>query len=675
MNTRWGILATGRIAHTFADAVSASDTATLTAVGSRAADSARAFAEARQGVTPHASYQALLDDTEVDAIYIASPHPQHAEWTIKALEAGKAVLCEKPMGLHHPQVMAMVDAAEAHDGFLMEAFMYRTHPMTGRVVELMRGGAIGEVHHIEASFGFRAPYRPESRLYANELAGGGIMDVGCYPVSMSRLIAAAAVGAQPGEEEPVEVKGSATFADTGVDARAAAVLRFPSGIIAQVATAVSVALSNCVVVSGSQGSIRIAQPWRCADEDGGWSFEVLRGAERELVAGRSGPLYVYEVDAVSDALGSGAKESRCMTWADSLGNARALDAWRRSIGLVFDQERPERQTTPVHGRPLRVVQPTMRHGTVRGIDKPVSHLVMGCDNQPDIAHAAVMFDHYFEHGGNTFDTAHIYGGGTMESLLGAWMASRGVRDEVVVIGKGAHTPANFPDRVAPQLDVSLDRLGSGHVDLYFLHRDNTEVDVSEWMDVLNRECDAGRITAFGASNWSLARVQEANAYAERNGLRPFVAASNNFSLARMVDPVWPGCIAASTPEWRAWLEAEGMALLPWSSQARGFFTPRFDAVRAEAPSAAILTGNQPSDAEMRRCWFAEDNFARRERAVALAAERGVEPIAIALAWVLCQPFPCFPLVGPRQLSETRSSLKALDISLGAAEMRWLYGEV
>ena len=674
MKTRWGILATGRIAHTFAGALEASETATLTAVGSRTAASAQAFADRWQGAKPHGSYQALLNDAEVDAVYIAPPHPQHAEWTIKALEAGKAVLCEKPMGLNHPQVMAMVDAAEARDGFLMEAFMYRAHPATGRIVELVRDGAIGEVRHIEASFGFNAPFRAGSRLFANELAGGGIMDVGCYPVSMSRLIAAAAAGVPPGEEEPVDVQGSATFAETGVDACAAAVLRFPSGIVAQVATAVAVGLQNRVVISGSEGAIRIAEPWRCADESGDWSFELVRGGESETVSGNSAPLYVHEVDAVSEALASGAKESPCMSWADSLGNARTLDAWRRSIGLEFDQERPERQTTPVHGRPLRLVQPTMQHGAVRGIDKPISRLVMGCDNQPDIAHAAVMFDHYFEHGGNTFDTAHIYGGGRMESLLGAWMKNRGVRDDVVVIGKGAHTPANFPDRVTPQLDVTLDRLATDHVDLYFLHRDNTDVDVSEWMDALNRECDGGRISAFGASNWSLARVQEANAYAEQSGLKPFVAVSNNFSLARMVDPVWPGCIAASTPDWRAWLEAEQMALFPWSSQARGFFTPRFEAAQAEAPAAAALTGNQPSDAEMRRCWFADDNFARRERAVALAEERGVEPIVVALAWVLNQPFPCFPLVGPRQLSETRSSLKALDVALDAEQMAWLYGE-
>ena len=297
---------------------------------------------------------------------------------------------------------------------------------------------------------------------------------------------------------------------------------------------------------------------------------------------------------------------------------------------------------------------------------------MGCDNQPNAPHAAVMFDNYFEHGGNTFDTAHIYGGGRQEALLGGWLANRGVRDDVVVIGKGAHTPANFPDRVAPQLDITLERLQTDYVDLYFLHRDNVDVPVDEWLDVLNAEQAAGRIRVFGASNWSLARVQEANAHAAANGLTPFGAVSNNFSLARMVDPVWPGCIAASDADWRAWLTAEQMPLLPWSSQARGFFTPRFDAVAAQATSTVDAGfGNQPSDAEMRRCWFAEDNFKRRQRAVELANEKGVAPINIALAYVLSQPFPCFALFGPRTLAETRSSLAALDVTLNERECAWL----
>ncbi len=665
MTTRWGILATGNIAHKLADAVVASDTSELIAVGSRTQAAADAFAK-EYGIPPagaHGSYDALLDDRNVDVVYVSTPHPMHAEWTIKALESGKAVLCEKPMAVNHPEVMAMVETAAFHKRFLMEAFMYRTHPQTAKAVELIRDGAIGEVRQMNMSFGFASPFDPQSRLHANELAGGGIMDVGCYPVSMARLVAG---------EEPDAVVGFGQLSPTGVDAWSSALLNFPSGAIARVSTAVQLSLDNAVEVFGFGGSIRIDTPWMGSRPDGSWSFELRRGGKRETIAGQAKPLYVHEVDAVAQALHDGALESPYMNWEDSLGNARVLDLWRREAGVRFDLEKPERCTVPVHGRPLAVRRQAIPKGEVAGVGKPVSRLVMGCDNQPDILHASVMWDNYFEYGGNTFDTAHIYGGGRMEQLLGTWMANRGVRDDVVVIGKGAHTPANFPDRVGPQLDVTLERLGTDHIDLYFLHRDNTEVPVGEWIDVLNAERSAGRIRAFGGSNWSLSRVQAANAYAAVEGLTRFAAVSNNFSLARMVAPVWAGCIASSTTEWRTWLEAEQLALFPWSSQARGFFTSRFDAIHAASGKGADgWFGNQPSDAELERCWFADDNFERRARAVALANERSVEPINIALAYVLSQPFPCFALIGPRVLAETRSSLAALTVALTEDERRWL----
>ena len=663
MTVRWGILATGRIARKLADAINESESSELAAVGSRSQTSADAFAGDYRGIAAHGSYEALLADAGVDAIYVATPHPQHAEWTIKALEAGKAVLCEKPMGVSYPEVMAMVETAHFHQRFLMEAFMYRAHPQTAKVVELVREGAIGEVRQVDASFGFASPFNAESRLHSNELAGGGIMDVGCYPISMARLVAG---------EEPAEMAGFAKLGETGVDRWASALLRFPSGLIARVSTAVSLALNNTVRIFGSRGAIHIDVPWFAARPDGSWSFDLLRNGKREAVAGRAPSPYVLEVDAVAQALVDGDVESPFMSWQDSLGNAQALDQWRRSAGVAFEFEKMARQTVPVHGRPLSVRRRIMRHDQAAGLDKPVSRLVLGCDNQPTAKHAAVMFDHYFEYGGNTFDTAHIYGGGRMERFLGAWMNNRGVREDVVVIGKGAHTPANFPERIADQLDTSLQRLQTDYVDLYFLHRDNEAVPVDEWLDALNAEKEAGRIRAFGASNWSLARVQEANARAAERGLAPFAAVSNNFSLARMVQPVWPGCIAASTADWRAWLEAEQLPLFPWSSQARGFFTPRFDAVRADTRSeVAAHFGNQPSDDEMRRCWFAEDNFQRRTRAVELAERRGVAPINIALAYVLNQPFPCFALIGPRTMAETRSSLAALSIELSAEELAWL----
>ena len=674
---RWGLLATGRIAGKLAAAVVASETSELVAVGSRTEAAAAKFAADYPGatahgpdvtahgpgVTAHGSYEALLADANVDVVYVATPHPQHAEWTIKALEAGKAVLCEKPLGVSHPEAMAMVETAAFHRRFLMEAFMYRTHPQTAKLVALVRDGAIGEVRQIDASFGFASPFNPASRLHSAELAGGGILDVGCYPVSMARLIAG---------EEPEEVAGFATLSETGVDRWATAMLRFPTGILARLATAVSVMLENTVRIFGSEGAIHVDAPWQGGGEDGAWQFKLMRGGKTETVSGTAKPLYVEEVDAVSRALAAGDTESSCMTWADSLGQARTLDRWRSAAGVAFPFEQAARQTAPVHGRPLSVRRRTMRYGRIGGIEKPISKLVMGCDNQPTPKHAAVMFDNYFEYGGNTFDTAHIYGGGRMESLLGSWLANRGVREETVVIGKGAHTPANFPDRIAPQLDVSLERLQTSYVDVYFLHRDNPDVPVGEWLAALNAEQRTGRIRAFGASNWSLARVREANAYAAENGFAPFVAVSNNFSLAHMVDPVWPGCVTAATAEWREWLTAEQMPLLPWSSQARGFFTPRVERLRDHAAAGTQAAfGNQPSDAELRRCWFSEDNFARRARAVELATERGVDPIQVALAYVLTQPFPCFALIGPRMLAETRSSMAALEIALTADERRWL----
>ena len=142
----------------------------------------------------------------------------------------------------------------------------------------------------------------------------------------------------------------------------------------------------------------------------------------------------------------------------------------------------------------------------------------------------------------------------------------------------------------------------------------------------------------------------------------FSAVSNNFSLARMVDPVWTGCVQASDAASRAWFTKNQLALIPWSSQARGFFTERGNPANR-------------SDAEMVRCWMSQDNFTRRERAIELAKKKGVLPINIALAYVLCQPFPTFPLIGPRALSETRTSLPGLEISLTADEMKWLNLEI
>jgi aryl-alcohol dehydrogenase-like predicted oxidoreductase len=316
----------------------------------------------------------------------------------------------------------------------------------------------------------------------------------------------------------------------------------------------------------------------------------------------------------------------------------------------------------ISGRPLavsRTQHPPMKYGAIDGIDKKTSRLIIGCDNQTTFPQMAILLDDYFERGGNTFDTAWVYGGGTMERLLGQWIRHRNVRDQAVVIVKGAHTPLCTPRDLSRQLRESLERIGIDHADLYLMHRDNPEVPVGEFVDVLNEHRSAGRLRAFGGSNWTLPRVEEANAYAEKNGKTGFTAVSNNFSLARMVNPPWAGCISASDANSRAWLARTKIPLLAWSSQARGFFLPG-----KAAP-------DRTDDAELVRCWYAPDNFQRLERVNELAKKRNVLPINIALAYVLNQPFPTFALIGPRQLSETRTSFAALGIDLTAEELRWL----
>lgn len=655
---RWGILATGRIAGDFARGVRRSKHGVLAAVGSRSQESADAFAAEHEIPHAHASYEALLADDTVDAVYIATPHPWHPRWAIRTAEAGKHVLTEKPAGINHAQTMAMIEAAIANDVFFMEAFMYRCHPQIERLKSLIREGTIGEVKLVQATFGFGGgPRQPERRSYKNALGGGGILDVGCYATSMARLVAGAASG-EHGELEPTEVSAAGFVGPTDVDEYAAAILRFPNDVIGQVVAAIGLPCDNVVRIFGTKGNILVPTPWV---PKGDTELHVTTGGETQVVTVECDQdLYALEADAVAEHLDN--RQAPQVSWSDSLGNMRTLDLWRAAIGVEYGVERfdgPE-QNEPLRGGPLEFGTDTgMKYGEIAGVDKRVSRLVMGVDNQTQWPHASVMFDDFVQRGGTTFDTGFIYGRGKCEEMLGQWMEARGIRDDIVILDKCAHTPHNFPHAIATQLATSLERLRSSYIDLYVLHRDNPDVPVSEWIDALNVELAAGRIKAIGASNWALDRVAAANAYAESKGLTGFAVVSNNFSLARMVNPVWAGCIAASDAESRKWLTERQMPLMPWSSQARGFFVPGRAAPGKE------------DDAELVRSWYAEDNFARKERADKLAAEKGVEPIVIALAYVLNQPFPTFPLIGPRAISETRSSFAGLSVELSPDEVRWL----
>ena len=301
--------------------------------------------------------------------------------------------------------------------------------------------------------------------------------------------------------------------------------------------------------------------------------------------------------------------------------------------------------------------PLMPYGRVSGVEAGVSRIVMGTRGSQELGSASVMFDEFVAAGGNCFATARHYG--AAELVLGQWMKNRGVRDETVVITKGAHTPNCNPETLTKELGESLERLQTDSVDIYFLHRDNLDVPVGDFVDVLNRHQESGQVSVFGGSNWSLARVAAANEYAEKNGLTGFTVLSNHLSLARMVEPPWAGCLAASDAASRGWLAEQNMPLFPWSSQARGFFADG----RADPANR--------SEPELVRCWYSEANFKRLERARQMADERGVTAIGIALAYVLNLPFPTFPIIGPLLPEETRTSLAALDVALSPADIRWL----
>jgi len=651
----WGILGTGSIAKTFANELPHSRTGTLVAVGSRSQESADRYVTSFPGVRPHASYAGLLADPEVDAIYLATPHPQHAEWAIAAAEAGKHILCEKPLAMTAPDAMVVIEAARRHGVTLMEAFMYRCHPRTARLAALIREGRIGRVQLIRANFSFAAGYNPESRIFNNALGGGGIMDVGCYAVSVARFVAGAAVG-QP-FLDPEEVRGDAVLCETGVDAMAAGILKFPGGILAQVSTGVTLRAAADLEINGEKGTLTVPSFW---NPPGPIHLHLYENDEKEVIESDPNPhKYALEADAFARALTN--PEEIVISAADTMGNMVTLDRWRAAAGVHYAMEKDDAvaRRFPLSQRKL---QPTrwaeIPSATLTGLDKPVSRLVLGIDNQSSIAHLAAMADDFVERGGTAFDTAYIYGGGRMESVFGHWLTHRGVRDQIVLVVKGAHTPNCTPEGMQREFAESLERLQTDHADIYMLHRDNPEVPVGEIMDVLNEWHQAGQVRLVGGSNWSMERLTEANAYAEAKSQVPMRVVSNNLSLARMVDPVWAGCVSAKGPAWQEWFLHHEAALFAWSSQARGYFAPN------------RLSGTI-SDAELLRCWDADDNRERLRRATEMAAERGVRPLNVALAYVLNQPFPAFALIGPRTLEETRTALTGVDLPLTPGEMAWL----
>ncbi|UXN69762.1 aldo/keto reductase [Devosia neptuniae] len=660
---RWGIIGPGSIAKAFQGGVAGSKHGVLAAIATRDPNKPN-LAKDFPGAKIVHGYDALLADPEIDAVYIAVPHTGHAEWAIKAAEAGKHVLIEKPLALSAFEIDAVFHAHRKAGTFAGEAFMYRLHPQTAKLGELIRSGVIGDVRMIQSSFGFSmGKFQPQHRLFASDLAGGGILDVGGYPVSMSRFIAGAALG-KP-FADPIKVSGTAKLNAEGTDDWAAAVLTFENGIVAQVSCAVMVNLDNVLRIHGSEGRIEVPDFWFAGgDRDKGvGKIDIVKkdGSRETISVGEERHVYSFEADAAAEAIFAKRQELAApgMSWADSLGNARVLDAWRKDAGIEYSVEKPATRVNTLANRPLGPNGTVIPKRSIPNLPKQASAAALGFEDFKSFASGAILLDAFWEKGGNLFDTAFIYGGGYTEKLFGQWHTSRGTREQSVLIGKGAHSPLVYPDVIAKQLTQSLDRLQTDYVDIYFMHRDNTDVPVGEFVDAMDAELKAGRIRGpFGGSNWTKERFDEAIAYAERTGKTKPSALSNNFALAEMLDPIWDGCVTSSTPDWKQWLNDRQVTNFSWSSQARGFFTDR---------AGRDKTDNE----ELVRVWYNEQNFGRRDRAIELGKQLGKSPIHIALAYVLAQPFPSVPLIGPRTLGELDDSMNAFDIKLTADQVKWL----
>jgi predicted dehydrogenase len=322
---RWGIIGPGSIAKSFCRGVAVLPDHQVVAVGSRTQEKADVFGEEFHVPRRHGSYQALVEDPEVDAVYVATPHPYHQENALQALDAGKPVLCEKPFTLNEGQLSELVEVARSKNLFLMEGMWTRFFPLMYRVRELLKEGAIGEVRMVQADFGFRAGFDPKGRLFAPELGGGSLLDVGIYVLSLSSMVLG----------EPDRITGVATIGETGVDEQAAVTLGHPSGAVSLLFSAVRTNTPHVAYINGTDGRITIHSPF--------WKPEKLTlsrsGQPDELIElPMEGSGFNYEIAEVGRCLRAGKTESDVMPLDESLSLMRTMDRLREQWGIRYPTE-------------------------------------------------------------------------------------------------------------------------------------------------------------------------------------------------------------------------------------------------------------------------------------------------------------------------------------------------
>jgi len=306
----WGLLSTARINRALIPPLQVSKRNHLLAVASRSQANADAYAKEKNIPRAHGSYEALLADPEIDVIYNPLPNHLHAGWTIRAVEAGKHVLCEKPLALSVDEVNAIKAAAQKHGRVVAEAFMYRHHPQTLKVQELVKSGSIGSLKLIRGSFSFVLSREEDIRLLDPAMGGGSIWDIGCYPISYARTV----VG-----ENPVEVFGWQVTGKTGIDETFAGQLRFAGDIHAQFDSSFIIPFQSFMEIVGSEGTLSIPKPFKPGVND---RILISREDKTETIKVRGRELYLGEVEDMADAILLG-HDSRI-----------SLDDSRANVGVI-----------------------------------------------------------------------------------------------------------------------------------------------------------------------------------------------------------------------------------------------------------------------------------------------------------------------------------------------------
>ena len=659
----WGIIGSGSIANAFSYSIKASTNSKLTSVFGRNSKKVKSFADKFQ-ISAHQQLDDFISSEEIDAIYIATPHSEHFFYALEAIKNGKHVLCEKPFTMNAFESMVLLDLANVKNVFLMEAFMYRTHPQTRNILDNLNflSDAKSKII-IEGSFGFKADVPATHRLRNPDLGGGAILDVGCYPLTIAKLIAGQLQGLA--FAEPKSLSATGQLDETGVDLQSHAHLIFSDLIEAKISCAINEGFSNDLVISNGKYSIHVPDPWHCGQfQEGNSSIHLSTdgGNSKEIKCKDDTGLFTREIEHAAQCILESKIESKLICHAETQSNMFWLDKWRQEMKI--DCPKSQIKNSPIFQSKAYLFQNSqLERNDLPGLIKPGSRLALGCDNQTSDLHAFTMFDHFYGSGGRIFDTAFIYNHGMGDTYLGDWINARKVEDDVIVLGKGAHTPECEPKYIRPQVLKSLERLQIPKLDIFCLHRDNPDIPVDEFIDALADIKNEGLVDLIGASNWEMDRFSEARDYAMKNAKEPFTVLSNNFSLAEMIEPVWPGCVGVND-HYLKYLIEERIMLFPWSSQARGFFIQKKEVMSNEHFSNPTLD-------EEKRVWHYEKNLQRRQACFEVAKARNVQPIQVALAYVLHKSQLIFPLIGPRTIFESNSSIQATQLSLTAKELQVL----